>query len=181
MKKQIVILGIVLLVGLSGSLIAVSSKSSINNEKIRIGTFDSRAVAIANFGKVIADGKIEKLYSDAEKAKKAGDTELYEQLSEKGQNLQKQYHFQAFGTADVDEIVEDIESDIKKIAKDSNLDIVVSKFDIVYKKSSIKTVDITMQIVDLFDPDERTMEYVKSIMDKKPVDRKTLEKMDHTQ
>ena len=66
------------------------------------------------------------------------------------------------------------------MARTAEVDIVVNKWDIVYQGSSAKFVDITNQVVNLFEPDEETLEKIKLILEKPPVPRKELEKMDHS-
>ena len=150
-----------------------------NNDKIkvRVGIYDSRAVAMAHFGKFIKDGGLEKLYDDHDKAKAAGDTKKAEELAAKGQALQKQLHMRMFGTAPIDDILEEIKKDIPKVAQAAGVDIIVGKWDIVYQRPSAKVVDITKQLVEIFEPDEETLEKIKALLEHPPVPTEDLENM----
>ena len=155
-------------------------QESGNLPKITVGIFDSRAVACAHFWKFINEGGLEKLYKEHGKAEAKGDTKRAEELEAKAIALQKQIHMRVFGTAPIDDILEEIKKDIRKVAQAAEVDIVVNKWDIVYQGSSAKFVDITNQVVNLFEPDEETLEKIKLILEKPPVPRKELEKMDHS-
>ena len=85
-----------------------------------------------------------------------------------------------FGTAPIDDVLEEIEKDIRKVAKATEVDIVVNKWDIIYQGSSAKFIDVTNELVALFEPDEETLERIKLILEKPPVPQKKLEKMDHS-
>jgi len=171
-----VVLGLMCCVLLAGN----EPKKPSDKPKVVIGTFDSRAVAMAHFGKFIKDGGLEKLYSDHNKAKAAGNTKRAEELAAKGPALQKQLHMRMFGNAPIDDILEEIKKDIPRVAQAAGVDIIVGKWDIVYQGPSAKVVDITNQLVDLFDPDEETLEKIKSVLEHSPVPREELEKMDHS-
>jgi len=183
MAKRIIMLGLVCLVlGLTCCVLFAGDEptKSSDNPKVVVGTFDSRAVATAHFGKFINDGGLEKLYSEHNKAKAAGDTKRAEELAAKGSALQKQLHMRMFGNAPIDDILEEIKKDIPRVAQAAGVDIIVGKWDIVYQKPLTKVVDITNQLVNLFEPDEETLEKIKSVLEHPPVPREELEKMDHS-
>lgn len=147
--------------------------------KVRVGTFDSRAVALAHFGSMVKKGWLEKLYADYEKAKAANDKDLAKQLEEKGNAQQKRLHEQVFGTAPVDDALEAVKREIPAVARSAGVDVVVCMHDVVYREPSVEFVDITDQIVDLFDPDEETLEKIHAIRKHAPVSREVLEQMEH--
>ena len=162
------------------SVALLASPVKPEKTRLQVGVFDSRAVAAAHFGKFIKEGGLEKLYKEHGEAEAKGDTKRAEELEAKAIALQKQVHMRIFGTAPVDDVLEEIEKDIRKVARAAEVDIVVNKWDIIYQEPSAKFVDITNQMVDLFEPDEETLEKIKSILKNPPVPRKDLEKMDHS-
>jgi len=183
MAKKRIMLGLVCVVlGLMCCVLLAENESTntCDTPKVVVGTFDSRAVAMAHFGKFINDGGLEKLYSDHDKAKAAGDTKKAEELATKGQTLQKQLHMRIFGNAPIDNILEEIKKDIPKVAQAAGVDIIVGKWDIVYQKPSAKFVDITNQLVNLFEPDEETLDKIKAVLEHPPILREELEKMNHS-
>ncbi|MHC4295393.1 MAG: OmpH/Skp family outer membrane protein, partial [Planctomycetota bacterium] len=98
-----------------------------------------------------------------EKAKGTGDEKLAKQLEAEGRSRQEQIHRQVFGTAPVNDALEKIKKDIPKVARSTGVDVIVSVHDVVYQSPSAKFVDITDQIVELFDPDEKTLEKIEAI------------------
>ena len=145
--------------------------------RLRVGVFDSRAVACAHFGRFIRDGGLERLYKEHNKAKAAGNTQRAEELAAEGVALQKQLHMRVFGSAPIDDILEKIKRDIPLIARDMGVDIVIGKWDIVYQTPSAQYLDITGRLVDLFEPDEETREKIESILEHDPFPAHAIENM----
>ena len=181
-KGRIVLCLVCLVLGLMCCALLAGNEltKSSDKPKVVVGTFDSRAVAMAHFGKFINDGGLEKIYDDHNKAKAAGDTQKAEELATKGQTLQKQLHMRMFGNAPIDDILQEIKKDIPKITQAAGVDIIVGKWDIVYQRPSAKVVDITNQLVKIFEPDEETLEKIKSVLEHPPVPQEELEKMNHS-
>ncbi len=181
-KRRIVLCLACLLLSLMCCVLLAGNEptKSSDKPKVVVGTFDSRAVAMAHFGRFIKDGGLEKLYHDHDKAKAAGDIKKAEELATKGQILQKQLHMRMFGNAPIDDILKEIKKDIPGVAKTTGVDIILGKWDIVYQISSAKVVDITNQLVELFDPDDETLEKIKSVLKNPPVPREELQKMNHS-
>jgi len=181
-KKRMMLCLVCVVTGWAGwSLAAVDQPAKmIEKTKVCVGVFDSRAVAMAHFGKFIKDGGLEKLYGEHDKAKAGGDTKKAEELEAKGQALQKQLHMRVFGNAPIEDILEEIKKDIPKVAQAVGVDIIVGKWDVVYQGPSAKFVDVTDQLVELFEPDEETLGKIKSLLEHPPVKREEMEKMDHS-
>ena len=180
MKKRRILLGMVCLAGLLGVCVLFAGEEPVKDDGkvgLVVGTFDSRAVAMAHFGKFIRDGGLQKLYDEHAKAKAAGDTKKVEELEAKGPALQKQVHMRVFGNAPIDDILEEIKKDISKTAKAAGVDVVVCKWDVVYKKPRAKFIDVTNELVNLFKPDEETLGKIKAVLEHDPVPAKVLENM----
>jgi opacity protein-like surface antigen len=181
--KRNVLIGILAVLALAGCVIAADSeKPSAGDKKaaVVVGTFDSRAVAVAYAHSDHWKQKLQQMKKAQDEAKAAGDTKKVEELEQWGQTQQRKFHMQGFGTADVSNMLEYIKNDIPKIAKEAGVDIIVSKWDIAYQSPSAKTVDITEKIVAPFKPDEKTLVMIRDLMTKAPVPNEVLEKMDHT-
>ena len=158
--------------------VADTTVKKTENTKVCVGIFDSRAVAMAHFGKFIKDGGLEKLYNEHNKAKAAGDTKQAEELEAKGLALQKQLHMRVFGNTPIDDILDKIKNDIPHIAQTTGVDIIVGKWDIVYQRPSAEVVDITNQLVNLFEPSEETLDKIKGLLEHPPVSTEVLESME---
>ncbi|MHC4623144.1 MAG: hypothetical protein ACYS4W_04510 [Planctomycetota bacterium] len=167
--------------GLAGYVLFAADKpaKTSGRKKVVVGTFDSRAIAVAQFGKMLKEGYLEKLRAELKEAEAAGDTHRVKELKAKGPALQKQYHMQAFGTAPVDDLLEEVKKDIPRIARASGVDVIICVYDVVYQNPSVDFVDVTDRMVELFGPDEKTLKTIKAIQQKPPVPKQILQKMDH--
>ncbi len=181
-KKKITICLMCVVAGLSYMVFSAAEQPAKNTDKteVRVGVFDSRALAVAHFGKIVRDGVLEELYAEHDKAKADGDEQRMKELEIKGQLLQKKFHMQAFGTAPIDDILEEIKEDIPGVAKTAGVDVIVCRHDIVYQDSATELVDVTNRMVQFFEPDEETLEKIDSLLKKPPVLQEILENMDHS-
>ena len=67
--------------------------------------------------------------------------------------------------------LEPVKGEIPRIARDAGVDLVVSKWDTDYLGKDVQTVDLTMQLVKLYDPiSPRAMKWVDEIVDKPLID-----------
>jgi len=147
----------------------VETPKKNDKTKVRIGIFDSRAVAIAyaysewnEVGAKIAELK---------KAKAAGDTKKIQELEAWGPAHQAKLHRQGFSTAPVDDILEHIKDKLPQIAKDANVIALVSKWDKKTLKcyKSAELIDVTDLIVAPFNPKEKQLKAIEQIKKKKPI------------
>jgi hypothetical protein len=138
-------------------------------ETLRVGIFDSRAIAhayyLSGIGKQIMSSWVEKL----NQAKKEGDDKLIKELQAWGQAIQLATHLQGFSIACVVDMFEKIEAELPKIAKEAGVDIIVSKREIVYKNPSIEIVDVTSDLAKLFNPDESALRIIEDLRTNTPV------------
>lgn len=142
---------------------------------MRVGTFDSRAVALAYYRSKPFGRVMKKLKDDFEQAKAAGDEKRAAELEVQGPAQQALMRRQGFGTASVADILKKIEKKIPKIAKQANVAVIVSKWDITYQRSAADFVDVTELLVQPFDPDEKTQKIIKEIQKQEPVPLEELE------
>mgnify|MGYP001584431107 FL=1 len=181
--KRNVLIGVLAVLMLAGCVAAADNEKAAadsNKAAVVVGTFDSRAVAVAYAHSDHWKQKVQQMKKALDEAKAAGDTKKAEEIEQWGPAQQRKFHMQGFGTADVSDMLEYIKNDIPKIAKEAGVDIIVSKWDIAYQNNSAKTVDITEKIAAPFKPDEKTLVMIRDLMTKAPVPNETLEKMDHT-
>jgi len=137
-------------------------------EKTRIGTFDSRCVAIA-YGRTDFLKNISDLRKEHEKAKTEGNEEKVKELEKLGPNLQFIMHQQGFSTGSVINIMEKIKDKLPAIAENNNVKLILSKWELFYHDETTELVDITDQIVNLFNPDEQSRNIVEEIKKMEPV------------
>ena len=152
-----------------------ANEGATGEGKIRIGTFDTRAVAIAYYRTPEYLDSLKQLHTQHKQAKEANDEKQAEQLENKGRRLQDLMHYQGFGNAPVNNILDKIDKELATIAKDSQVSIIVSQWDIAFKNSDIETVDVTDKIVELFEPSKETRKAIEQLRKTKPVPLNKLE------
>ncbi len=158
---------------------AASAEGTANKPepaRLRVGTFDSRAVVVAFAASKQFDRQLKGMQAKLEKAKKDGDQKEVDRLKAEGSNRQKQFHRQGFGTAPVDDILENIKDQLPEIAKRAGVDVIVSKWAVTYSTPEAQVVDITDQIVAPFEPGERTQRIIKDLRGKAPLPAEEIEK-----
>jgi len=141
--------------------------------KARIGTYDSRAIAIA-YAPSKHNPVAEKMKEHAA-AKEKGDKQRVQELEAWGAAHQRQLHRQGFARVPVDDLLAHVADRLPGVATAANVDAIV--FDCNHHTAEVELVDVTLAIVALYEPSEKTLEYVKSAMKAKPVGLDELEKM----
>jgi Skp family chaperone for outer membrane proteins len=139
------------------SLRAEDPSTKTEKAKLRVGTFDSRAIAIAYVRTDDFKQALQKMKEEHKKAKAEGDEKKVKELEAKGQAGQQLLHTQGFSTASVGEYLEHVKDKIPAVAKEVGVDVIVSKWDMVYQSPDAEFVDVTDQLVKLFKPDEKTL------------------------
>jgi hypothetical protein len=178
------------IVGMTGSLliallapfsttVAQDTESGEVTPRLRLGTFDSRAVAVAYARSETFAAKVGELREDLAKAKEDGNETRAKELEETGRALQQRLHRQGFGTAPVDEILEHIRAELPEIARRAGVDVIVSEWDLAYRDDSAELVDVTDLLVSRFDPDDETLKIVRERRDRRPVPPEQLERLEH--
>lgn len=151
----------------------------------RIGTYDSRSVAIAFVGsevyKATAGKKLADMMTEYKKAEAAGDTKRVEELKAWGEAQQALLHRQGFSTAPVDDILGYISEELPQIKKQANIDLLVSKWDTkaLAKHKTAERVDVTMSLVAAFRPNEKQKKSAIEIQKHDPVPLKKMKEHKH--
>jgi hypothetical protein len=141
--------------------------------KARIGTYDSRAIAIA-YAPSKYNPVAEKM-KEHEAAKAKGDTQRIKELEAWGTSHQRQLHRQGFSRLPVDDLLAPVADRLPEVAKTTGVDAIVFSCD--HHSAEVELVDVTLAIVALYEPSEKTLEYVKSAMKAKPVGLDEIEKL----
>jgi hypothetical protein len=133
----------------------------------RIGIYDSRAVALTFIKS--------ELYAQvaANLESRGRDSELAE--------LKHQFHAQVLSTAPVDNILAYIKDQLPGIADGAQVDLILSKWDsdrlAIYPQ--VEQVDITMLLVDTFNPGKEQVKDALATMKLPPVSLEQAERMRH--
>jgi hypothetical protein len=162
---------------LGGLLVLMLSAEAITmtreNPKIVVGTFDSRAIAVAYVQSDEFEDYLRMQQADVarvlERARAAGDEEFVVNLEGLGPAMQKRLHEQGFGTAPVDDIIARIEDRLPSIAEKAGVDMIVSKWNVAYQSPAAEFIDVTDLLAAEFNPDERTLKMIQSTVESEPV------------
>lgn len=127
--------------------------------KVRIGTYDNRAISMAHFASRF--NPIEEKKREHAKAKAAGDEAKVKEVEEWFPQHQRQLHFQTFGRAPVDDLLEPVKAEIAKLARDKQLAAITMSCD--FTSDHVELVDVTEDLVKLYDLGEKTEETLKTI------------------
>jgi hypothetical protein len=181
MKATKVILSVSLTLGcLAAAWLAAGERpyANLQRARVRVGTFDSRAVAIAYGNSEVFRRELGKLMEEHKKAKAAGDTAKVKKLEEQGKAGQVRAHEQAFSTGRVDNILEHIKDKLPAIAREAKVDLIVSQWDVAYRGPDADLVDVTDLVVKPFNPGERARGWIKDLKKVAPIPLEDARKID---
>lgn len=143
------------------------------DKKVRVGVFDSRAIAVAYYRSSDFNTIMKKLYAEHKKAKASGDAKLAQDCENRGKALNDLAHQQGFGTGSVDGILKKVKVQLPVIAKTSNVQVIVSRWNLTYQEKDTEFVDVTDELVKLFNPDETTLKMINDLRNKAPIENNT--------
>lgn len=158
-------------VGLSALWVGPSTGQDAKPMKaaLRVGTFDSRAVAVAYARSTAFGTKVRRLREQHERAKADGNTVEVKRLEAEGRSGQDRLHQQGFSTASVANILKTIDNKLPGIAQQAGVDLLVSKWDLAYTAADAKLVDVTPWLVQPFEPDQKTLAIIEQLGQHAPV------------
>lgn len=146
---------------------SVGTQAATNG--VRVGTYDSRLVATAYVRSDAFKQRLDELRAELERAKATGDQERVAQLEAEGPAMQAMIHKQGFGTSPIHDILQTIEDEIPSIAREAQVDLIVSKWELVYQRPWVELTDVTDLMVAPFDPTEDTRKVLESLRGQDPV------------
>ena len=133
--------------------------------KLRIGTYDNRAVAVAyaasRFNPVAAKKK------ELDAAQAAGDQRKVAELEAWGPAHQQALHRQGFGRVPVDDLLAHVRDRLPDAARKAGVEAIVFASD--WSAEGVEVVDVTSQIVELFEPSERTLATIAELRKHAPL------------
>jgi len=138
---------------------------------IRIGIYDNRAVAIAYAASEF--NPVSSKVKELEIAKTEGDAEKIAELETWGRTHQRHLHRQGFGRVPVGDLLEPVKHRLPALAQELGVDAIV--FDCNFAAPGVETVDVTLDLVTLYQPSERTMKWIAESLKTDPIDLDTIE------
>lgn len=143
--------------------------SAPTGPKLRVGTFDSRALCIAYVHSDLHDELLRDLRRRRDEAHGAGEEALAAELDEHGLALQDRRHRQTFSNAPVFDVLELVEDALPTIAVEAQVDLIVSKWHLVHVGPDVERVDVTELLIAPFEPGERTLKTIAELADHEPL------------
>ncbi len=138
-------------------------------QKVRVGVFDSRMVALAYYNSDEQRTFMQDLMVQLKAAKAANDTAKIADLEFRGPALQNLMHYQVFSNASIPNVMDKLAPELPKIAAESRVSIIVSKWDVAFHDPSVEYVDVTDALVARFKPNERVQKWIAEGKGKDPI------------
>ncbi len=147
---------------------ATASAQSQTN-KLRIGIYDSRAVAIAYANSPAFQNSLKPVRADYEKAKAEKNEKRMKEINDRMQSGQRRMHEQGFSTGSVTGIMATVTNSLPALARQAGVTLIVSKWEVNFSAPDVELVDVTDEVVALFHPSEKVLGWVKSCREQKPL------------
>jgi hypothetical protein len=155
-------LGTVLLLALS-----ITTGAADKPAKVRVGTYDSRAVAVAYARSAASAESLKKLQARLDQAVAKNEKGAKERIARAADRRQWLAHRQAFGNASVDDAMRAVKDKLPGVARQMGVEAIVYEPD--FASEQVELVDCTAEVVALFNPDDRTRKMAMSTRDAKRV------------
>lgn len=139
----------------------------------RVGVHDARAVAVAFVASPMQAEELKGKRAELDAAKARGDAQAVAELEAWGKLTQRRRHLQGFAGAGVDDILARVADKLPGVAKAAGVDVIVRKGD--YVSERCERVDVTEEMVRLFEPDERTWKTIRELRGRPALDPKVIE------
>jgi hypothetical protein len=147
---------------------ATASAQSQTN-KLRIGIFDSRAIAIAYANSSGFEDSLKHVRAEHEKARAEKNEKQMKEIEARMKREQRRMHERGFSTGSVAGILATVQDALPAVAKKAHVMLIVSKWEVNYSAPSVELVDVTDDLVALFHPNEKVLNQVKSCRQQKPL------------
>ena len=132
---------------------------------MRIGTYDSRAVAVAYAASRF--NPVPEKMRELQAAKAAGDERKIAELEAWGAALQRSLHRQGFARVPVDDLLAHVQARLPEAAREAGVEAIV--FASNWNAEGVQVVDVTREVVALFEPSERTLAMIADLAKQAPV------------
>lgn len=168
-----------LVLACAGAAAPVDPAPLAPGEGLRLGVFDSRAVAIAHTNSPAFQEHMADLQRQLAEARAAGDSERAAELEALGPAIQQKLHQQGFSTAPVDDLLAPFAAQLPDLAASAGVDALVSRWSLTWLAEDAPVVDMTDTLVALFEPDERTLGWIDDLRDQDPIPLEQASHLDH--
>ena len=165
-RKSLIILGCMTLAVV---LSAGAASPAPADDEVRIGTFDTRALAIAYANSALLRKSLTRAHLEYEDAKAHGDKKTVKRIEAEMRARQERLHGQGFSAAPVDDILVSYPGNLEELARAHDVCMIVSKWHLVWQDEEIRLVDLTDAMVQPYAPDKRTLGWIKDLQKVDPL------------
>jgi hypothetical protein len=163
--KRFIVSSTVALCLLAGARVPAQSQTN----RLRIGVYDSRAVAVAYANSAEFRESLKASKADYQKAKAVKDEKRMKEIEARMKLGQRRLHEQGFSTGSVAGIMAKIKGALPDVAKKAGVQALVSKWELNYQSTEAEAVDVTDELVGLFEVSDKGREWAKEIRAKPPL------------
>ena len=135
----------------------------------RVGIYDSRAIAVAYANSREYQNAMKAVELDYAQAKNANNQVRMTEIQQRMQAAQRRLNDQTFSTASVSVVMPVLKSSLPHLAREANVDIIVSKYELNYQSLNVETEDVTDKLVALFHTTDQGWKWAKEIQQKPPL------------
>jgi hypothetical protein len=137
----------------------------------RIGVYDSRAIAYADFVSEARMLKIRSMVAAAKQAKSAGATEKFKELSAALKAEQERADLQVFSTAPVEDALAAIKTRVGEVEKEAGVALLVSKWDekALAERKGARRIDVTAELLRDYKLTEKQLKVVQDLVKHPPL------------
>lgn len=167
MSRTVLVLAVLIALGLGTTLGVGQTKGDAPGAgKVRIGTYDNRSIAVAYAASKY--NPVKEKTAAYKRAKDAGDRDTAKEFEAWGERFQRQLNFQGFGRVPVGDLLEPVTDRVRDLAQRRGLAAISMGCD--YADADVELVDVTEDLVKLYDPSEKTLATARQIRAAKPMD-----------
>ncbi|MBN1422250.1 MAG: DUF4019 domain-containing protein [Planctomycetes bacterium] len=159
--------GLLAVAALGGS--AAGAGEAEGARTVRVGTYDSRSVALAWGRSKAGQEAVERAVADHKRAKEEGSEVRARDIEIRMEALQNLRHMQVFGNAPILDMIESMKDIVREEARKAGVDLVVRDIDIAYRAEGVECVDLTPALIGRCDPTDRTREIIRQMKDHPPL------------
>lgn len=141
-----------------------STATSAPAARVRIGTYDARAIAIAYANSDAGQRDIAAKMKEMKDAQARGDQKKVAELKQWGESHQRRRHLQAFAAAPVDDLLATIPEKLADIAARRQLAAIVRAAD--YLSPAVEPIDVTDDLVNAFAPTQKGRTWISQARQK---------------
>lgn len=158
---------------LSAAVLTVSvgatATAQSQTNRLRVGVYDSRAVAIAYGNSTEFKESMKPIEADHKNAQEGKNEKRVKEIESQMQSRQRRAHDQAFSTGSVAPVMAKVKNNLPDVAKQAGVQAIVSKWELNFHALEVEVVDVTDKIVALFHVSERGWKWSKEIQSKPPL------------